>query len=345
MASKKEVMIVNRRSKKALQATGLDNGQVVEQAAATGADNQLWTIVEAEGGVKLFNKANGKVLDVMQGGTADGTWAQTWEDVGGESQLWTVENVTPTYKKLIHVLSGKALDIVDMSDEDGAPAQIWESVDGEGQQWKLTAAQTDDHIKIKAQAPLGRKCLCVRYGASAGQTKQITLCMQTLQRFTRLRQKFSLIVDQGAVMIGNDQFKLLFCNDHLNSPLFLICCMNRPSATMSVAQRLADQDDLILSAQRLVPENGKTTADPLRTLTVITAIRSKCAGRLHAQPARIERGRHISGPIDRLFQIRCHLVFADDKIHFFMSVNDRCDTVAGAVDIDDLPLFGDGIDR
>ena len=101
MASKKEVMIVNRRSKKALQATGLDNGQVVEQAAATGADNQLWTVVEAEGGVKLCNKANGKVLDVMQGGTADGTWAQTWEDVGGESQLWTVENVTPTYKKLI----------------------------------------------------------------------------------------------------------------------------------------------------------------------------------------------------------------------------------------------------
>ena len=140
MASKKEVMIVNRRSKKALQATGLDNGQVVEQAAATGADNQLWTIVEAEGGVKLFNKANGKVLDVMQGGTADGTWAQTWEDVGGESQLWTVENVTPTYKKLIHVLSGKVLDIVDMSDEDGAPAQIWESVDGEGQQWKLVSS-------------------------------------------------------------------------------------------------------------------------------------------------------------------------------------------------------------
>lgn len=151
MASKKEVMIVNRRSKKALQATGLDNGQVVEQAAATGADAQLWTIVEAEGGVKLFNKANGKVLDVMQGGTADGTWAQTWEDVGGESQLWTVENVTPTYKKLIHVLSGKALDIVDMSDEDGAPAQIWESVDGEGQQWKLVSSAP------KAAAKTGKK--------------------------------------------------------------------------------------------------------------------------------------------------------------------------------------------
>ena len=120
MAVKKtgEFMIVNRRSKKALQATGLDNGLPVEQAAAAGTDAQLWTAVETVGGVKLFNKATGKVLDVMQGGTENGTWAQTWEDVDGESQLWTIENVTATYKKLIHVKSGKALDIVDMSEED-----------------------------------------------------------------------------------------------------------------------------------------------------------------------------------------------------------------------------------
>ena len=85
MAVKKtgEFMIVNRRSKKALQATGLDNGLPVEQAAAAGTDAQLWTAVETVGGVKLFNKATGKVLDVMQGGTENGTWAQTWEDVDG----------------------------------------------------------------------------------------------------------------------------------------------------------------------------------------------------------------------------------------------------------------------
>ena len=116
-------MIVNRRSKKALQATGLDNGQVVEQAAATGADNQLWTIVEAEGGVKLFNKANGKVLDVMQGGTADGTWPRPGR-CGRRKQLWQLVNVSSTYKKIVNVHSGKALDIVDMSSEDGAPARF-----------------------------------------------------------------------------------------------------------------------------------------------------------------------------------------------------------------------------
>lgn len=144
MAAKKktEFMIVNRRSKKALQATGLDNGTVVEQAAPTGSDMQLWTAVEAEGSVKIVNKANGKVLDVMEEGTADGTWAQTWEDVGGESQLWQIVTITATYKKLLNVRSGKVLDIKDMSMEDGVPAQIWEDVGGVGQQWKLAAPET-----------------------------------------------------------------------------------------------------------------------------------------------------------------------------------------------------------
>ena len=141
MAGKKtaEFMIVNRRSGKALQATGLDNGLVVEQAEPAKTDAQTWTFMETEGGVKFFNKACGKVLDVMANGTANGTWVQTWEDVDGESQLWKLVTVSPTYKKIVNVMADKALDIVDMSDEDGAPAQIWESVDGEGQQWKFVS--------------------------------------------------------------------------------------------------------------------------------------------------------------------------------------------------------------
>ena len=78
MAAKKaeEFMIVNRRSKKALQATGLDNGLVVEQAAPTGSDAQLWSAVEANGTVKFVNKASGKVLDVMEPGRRPGKmWA------------------------------------------------------------------------------------------------------------------------------------------------------------------------------------------------------------------------------------------------------------------------------
>ena len=158
MAGKKtaEFMIVNRRSGKALQATGLDNGLVVEQAEPAKTDAQTWTSLETEGGVKFFNKACGKVLDVMANGTVNGTWVQTWEDVDGESQLWKLVTVSPTYKKIVNVMADKALDIVDMSDEDGAPAQIWESVEGEGQQWKFVstapkAAAAKEETALKAE--------------------------------------------------------------------------------------------------------------------------------------------------------------------------------------------------
>lgn len=139
MALKKtpEFMIVNRRSKKALQATGAENGPVVEQAAPSGSDAQLWSLEPAGDCIKLKNKMSGKVLDVMAEGTVNGTWLQTWEDVGGESQLWQFVKLTATYGKLLNVRSGRVADIVDMSDGDGAAAQIWDDVGGDGQQWKL----------------------------------------------------------------------------------------------------------------------------------------------------------------------------------------------------------------
>lgn len=156
MAARKmaEFMIVNRRSGKALQASGGENGAVVEQAAPTGSSAQLWTTVEAGDSVKLVNQETGKVLDVMTGGTENGTWAQIWEDVNGESQLWRVVKVTATYQKILNVQAGKVLDVMDMSEEDGAPAQIWEDVNGEGQQWKLVspAAKTAKKAPAKKTA-------------------------------------------------------------------------------------------------------------------------------------------------------------------------------------------------
>lgn len=139
MAMKKieEFQIINRRTGKALQAAGTENGQCVVQAAPEGGDAQLWTLV----GQKLINKESGKALDVVHGGVENGTWAHVWDSVeDAPSQSWEVVKVTATYKKLRNVQSGKVLDIVDMSEEDGALAQIWEDVDGVGQQWKFVPA-------------------------------------------------------------------------------------------------------------------------------------------------------------------------------------------------------------
>lgn len=144
MAGRKrqDFMIVNRRTKKVLQATGLDNGLAVEQAAPTGSDAQVWSEIKTADGSKLMNKGCAKLLDVVAEGVENGTRVQTWEDVNGASQLWQMETVSSTYKKLVNVRSGKVLDIVDLSEEDGAPAQIWEDVDGIGQQWKLVSVET-----------------------------------------------------------------------------------------------------------------------------------------------------------------------------------------------------------
>jgi hypothetical protein len=156
---KEDLLIVNRRTGKALQCAGTENGNVVEQAAVTGSDAQLWTPVKVgRSAVKLLNKQSGKVLDVMHGSTEAGAWAQVWDDVAdGGSQLWQLKG-TVTYKKLINVQSGKVLDIVDMRDDDGAPAQLWEDVDGAGQQWKLVEPQAEAQVQAEpAPKRRGRK--------------------------------------------------------------------------------------------------------------------------------------------------------------------------------------------
>ena len=47
--AEKTFLIVNRRSGKALQATGLDNGLVVEQSDVTYQDSQLWQEIKVKG--------------------------------------------------------------------------------------------------------------------------------------------------------------------------------------------------------------------------------------------------------------------------------------------------------
>lgn len=179
---KEDLLIVNRRTGKALQCAGTENGNVVEQAAVTGSDAQLWTPVKVgRSAVKLLNKQSGKVLDVMHGSTEAGAWAQVWDDVAdGGSQLWQLKG-TVTYKKLINVQSGKVLDIVDMRDDDGAPAQLWEDVDGAGQQWKLVEPQAEPQAEAQAEAQAqaepapkrrGRKPKAAEAEAALGAEKQ-----------------------------------------------------------------------------------------------------------------------------------------------------------------------------
>lgn len=176
---KEDMLIINRRTGKALQCTETENGSVAGQAQVNGSDAQLWSPVGSGRTFKLRNKLSGKVLDVVGGGTQAGSWAQVWDDVAdGHSQVWQWVKVTATYRKLMNVQSGKVLDIVDMRDDDGAPAQIWDDVDGAGQQWKLVeSAKTEpkeeaapvqeEASKPEAPAPKTRGCRKPKAAAAA----------------------------------------------------------------------------------------------------------------------------------------------------------------------------------
>ena len=54
---------------------------------------QEWAFIRVGDGVyRIRNRANGKLMDLMMTGTANGTWLHLWEDVGGTSQMWTMEH-------------------------------------------------------------------------------------------------------------------------------------------------------------------------------------------------------------------------------------------------------------
>lgn len=112
---------------------------------------QEWAFVRMGDGVyRIRNRANGKLIDLMMTGTANGTWLHLWEDVGGTSQVWTVE---PTPQGTVRLRSswagGKCIDTVGMGTADGAVLQIWQETPGEDQLW--TISEVKDRAKRTVQ--------------------------------------------------------------------------------------------------------------------------------------------------------------------------------------------------
>ena len=113
---------------------------------------QEWSFVRVGDGVyRIRNRASGKLIDLMMTGTANGTWLHLWEDVGGTSQMWTVEP-TPagTVRLRSSWASGKCIDTVGMGVADGAQLQIWQETAGEDQLW--TIAEVKDRAKRAVKA-------------------------------------------------------------------------------------------------------------------------------------------------------------------------------------------------
>ena len=139
-------------------------GSVIEAVASTKNEEtvrlgkydhkpeQEWAFIRVGDGVyRICNRASGKLLDLMMTGTANGTWLHLWEDVGGTSQMWTVEP-TPagTVRLRSSWASGKCIDTVGMGVSDGAQLQIWQETAGEDQLW--TISEVKDRASAKRAA-------------------------------------------------------------------------------------------------------------------------------------------------------------------------------------------------
>lgn len=155
--SNKVYNIISKQSEKALEAELCEGSSKVQINQLNGGENQQWKF-EASGDpyYKLVNKNTGKALDIMLGGSANGTWLHQWDSVSSDSQLWFLEETDEGFYKIKSKVSGKCVDVVGMSQEDGARLQIWEDLNGDNQQWKLVevvAKKAEKAVEQKEEAP------------------------------------------------------------------------------------------------------------------------------------------------------------------------------------------------
>ena len=116
---------------------------------------QEWSFIRVGDGVyRIRNRASGKLLDLTMTGTANGTWLHLWEDVGGTSQMWTMEH-TPqgTVRLRSSWAGGKCIDTVGMGTADGAVLQIWQETAGEDQLWTIEEVKDRAKRTVKKEEP------------------------------------------------------------------------------------------------------------------------------------------------------------------------------------------------
>ena len=91
-----------------------------------------------DGRYRVVSRKSRKVLDLVNGGTADGTDAVQWGWDGGNDQKWDLLHLGNGQYRLTGVASGKFLEVTGASTANGAVVQIWPSNGNNCQKWTLT---------------------------------------------------------------------------------------------------------------------------------------------------------------------------------------------------------------
>ncbi|PRY02310.1 ricin-type beta-trefoil lectin domain protein [Allonocardiopsis opalescens] len=122
----------------------------------------------------LRGQASGRCLDVVDGGTANGTPVQLWDCHGGTAQRWTLA-ADGSVRAL-----GRCLDVSGAGTANGTRVQTWECNGTAAQRWTLNAA--DDLVNTGS----GRCLDAVDQGTGNGTRLQIWDCTGAAnQKWTR----------------------------------------------------------------------------------------------------------------------------------------------------------------
>jgi hypothetical protein len=93
-----------------------------------------------DGRYRLVSRKSNKVVDLVNGGTADGTDAIQWGWNGGDDQKWDLVHLGNGQYKLTGVASGKLLEVTGAQLGNGGIIQIWPSNNNNCQKWTVIPA-------------------------------------------------------------------------------------------------------------------------------------------------------------------------------------------------------------
>ncbi|MEV6974217.1 RICIN domain-containing protein [Kitasatospora sp. NPDC093806] len=136
--------LVARHSGKLVEITGgaeaLGDGARAQQWERRDADNQRFDLEAVEGGYyRITARHSGKVLEVTEAGTDNGTAVRQWEWSGGEHQQWRPEPVGDGWYRLVARHSGRVLQVAVGNDgaRNGAPVRQQEWTNADHQKFRL----------------------------------------------------------------------------------------------------------------------------------------------------------------------------------------------------------------
>jgi hypothetical protein len=110
-----------------------------------------WAVIHVHNGYyKLINRYSGLCLDVDttdESGMGNGSDVQQWAYLGGDNQLWRIEEASPGYK-ITNKLSGKVLDASGAGCSSATAVHQWEWRGEANQIWRFEATQADGSSEV-----------------------------------------------------------------------------------------------------------------------------------------------------------------------------------------------------